>query len=218
MVIMFFVVFFFQNRNSTNQRETNGAPPCVPAVQCNNRYMSVLPFERSTPALHPHASMSCFRFTGWQREHRVNRELSFSIITHPSSHTLTWIELTGEKPKMIWQQPPEKHVSQQHNRLAGQHRQPAEEWARGKGNSSGTGSAASDLSVTWDVRVRRWLHGGVRKMEGKLIGLCPFISDTLHNSRWQASEERRGWLQRQRRTFLKNQKCLFFPQNVASHT
>lgn len=112
---------------------------------------------------------------------------------------------------MIRQQPPEKHVSQQHNRLAGQHRQPAEEWARGKGNSSGTGSAASDLSVTWDVRVRRWLHGGVRKMEGKLIGLCPFISDTLHNSRWQASEERRrGWLQRQRRTFLKNQKCLFF--------
>lgn len=72
-------------------------------------------------------------------------------------------------------------------------------------SGGGLETSASDLSVTGDVRVRGWLRGGVRKMEGKLIGLCPFISDTLPNPSWQASEERRrDWLQRQLRIIAKS--------------
>lgn len=41
---------------------------------------------------------------------------------------------------------------------------------------------------------RRWLHGAARKREGKLIGLCLFIPDTLLNQSWQASKRRgRVW-------------------------
>lgn len=170
----------------------------------------MLPFDHSTSTWSSSQHLPVQVYWIAEKE-RAKGKLRFSIITH----RLQVLKLSpkmgslGKSQKNIRQQPTEGHISQQHNLLAGQPRQPAEEGARGKGNSSGTGNAASDLSITGDVRVRGWLHGGVRTMEGKLIGLCPFISDTSPNQSWQASEEKEGLIAKTTKNLSK--KPFFFP-------
>lgn len=141
-----------------------------------------------------------------QREREQWTEHNWTSVSHNSlNFSTSHLKLThwGEKQKTILEQPTETcflHPSLaepsgwwSHITLDRQKTKWVEEWERGKGNPTRTGNAASNLSVIRDVRIRGWLHGGVRKREGKPIGLCLFISDTLLNQSWQASNWEGGF-------------------------
>lgn len=116
--------------------------------------------------------------------------------THSTPQNLTSNELTGERREKSYTNPLGRvsytlHYTGTTFWMVNTHgTQPPKDGVRGgvrKGIQWGQEMLwAIYLSSEMLQIARGWLHGAVRKREGKLIGLCLFIPDTLLNQSWQA--------------------------------